>query len=91
VIQTNTFFFEDSSMSVFWRLGLWATAVIAWTVCSGVRAASLPEDITALQHGWARTYYTLPESQKEAAFTQLEAQAADAVARNPGRAEPLVW
>jgi tetratricopeptide (TPR) repeat protein len=84
-------FSEESSMSVFWRLALWAIAVITWTACSGVHAESLPDDIATLQHGWARAYYVLPESQKESAFTQLEAQATDLVARNPGRAEPLVW
>ena len=78
-------------MTVFWRLALWATAVIAWTVCSGVRAESLPDGIASLQHGWARAYYVLPEAQKEAAFVQLEAQAEALVAGNPGRAEPLVW
>lgn len=78
-------------MSVFWRLFLWATAVIAWTLCSGVRAGALPDDISALQHGWARAYYSLPDAQKKPAFAQLEAQAAEVVAGNPGRAEPLVW
>lgn len=78
-------------MSVFWRLALWATAVIAWTMCGGVRAASLDDDIAALQHGWAHAYYTAPEPQKNAAFEALESRAASVVSQYPGRAEPLVW
>lgn len=78
-------------MTVIRRLALWATAVAAWTLSGGVHAQSLPDDIALLQHGWASAYYTVPEAQKNATFERLETQAAEAVARHPGRAEPLVW
>jgi tetratricopeptide (TPR) repeat protein len=78
-------------MDVFWRLALWAISVIAWTVCGGVRAEALPDDIALLQHGWANAYYAVPKPQKASAFERLETQAAEAVARHPDRAEPLVW
>lgn len=57
----------------------------------GARAERLPDDLAALQHGWANAYYTVPEKQKNTAFEALEQQAATLVAHNAGRAEPLVW
>ncbi|MGQ0620223.1 MAG: tetratricopeptide repeat protein [Panacagrimonas sp.] len=60
-------------------------------VTSFARADVLSDDVIALQHGWARAYYSVPEKQKDAEFTRLDTSAAEAVKRNAGRAEPLVW
>ncbi|MGQ0530507.1 MAG: tetratricopeptide repeat protein [Panacagrimonas sp.] len=57
----------------------------------GARAAGLPDDLAALQHDWAKAYYAVPTTQKNAAFEALEQQAAALVNSNAGRAEPLVW
>lgn len=54
-------------------------------------ADGLDDDIAAIQHGWAHAYYTVEDAQKEHAFESLAAQADQAVARYPGRAEPMVW
>lgn len=54
-------------------------------------ADAVDDGIAGLQHGWAEAYYKTPAAQKEKAFEQLSAQAADFVAQNPTRAEPLVW
>lgn len=78
-------------MTVHRRVASCMTVLIVWALCGAARAGSLPDDITALQHGWANAYYTVPEAQKQATFEQLETQAVDAVARHPGRAEPLAW
>lgn len=61
-------------------------------LCFGAaRADTVLSDVGGLQHGWAQAYYTLPKGEKDAAFARLEDEAGLAVARNPGRAEPLVW
>ena len=54
-------------------------------------ADAVDEGVAGLQHGWAEAYYKTPAAQKEKAFEQLSAQAADLVVQNPARAEPLVW
>jgi tetratricopeptide (TPR) repeat protein len=54
-------------------------------------ADGVGDNITELQHGWAKAYYQVPEKQKEAAFKELAAKAHQVSAANPGRAEPLVW
>lgn len=69
--------------------------VVAFAAALGItsfaRADMLSDDVAALQHGWARAYYSVPEKQKDAEFTRLDASAAEAVKRSAGRAEPLVW
>lgn len=68
-------------------------SVLLLTICvfGSARAAGLPEDLAAIQHGWANAYYSVPDKQKNAAFGGLDHNAAALVAQNPGRAEPLVW
>lgn len=54
-------------------------------------AATLDEEILAIQHEWARIQYQLPENKREAAFEKLEAKADQLVRDNPQRAEPRIW
>lgn len=72
---------------VFLRLLL----VAALAFSGAASADSAVSDVEHLQHGWAHVYYTLPKDQKDAEFDKLEEEARLAMARNPGRAEPLVW
>lgn len=70
------------------RYGLLA----ALLTCTGLaRADAVSEGITAVQHGWANAYYSVPDKQKEKTFEALAQQAARLAQQNPGRAEPLVW
>lgn len=68
-----------------------SAVLLGLCIFGGARAQSLPDDLAALQHGWASAYYAVPEKQKNAAFESLEQQASALVARNAGRPEPLVW
>jgi len=72
---------------------LFRSAVIglAFGYCVSAYADTTATDVQSLQHGWAQAYYTLPKEQKDRAFAKLEEEAALSVARNPGRAEPLIW
>jgi tetratricopeptide (TPR) repeat protein len=54
-------------------------------------ADTVTDNVTDLQHGWAKAYYQTPESQKETAFKELAAKAHQISSTNGGRAEPLVW
>jgi tetratricopeptide (TPR) repeat protein len=54
-------------------------------------AATLDEDIVALQHGWAQVYYQTPKAQQGARIEELARQSADVLARHPQRAEPMIW
>jgi tetratricopeptide (TPR) repeat protein len=68
------------------------SALLAALSLSGAALAdTVTSDVEHLQHGWAQIYYALPKDQKDAAFDKLEEEAELASARNPGRAEPLVW
>lgn len=64
---------------------------LAMSFAGAARADALGDDIARLQHGWAEAYYQTPEKQQEARFEVLAQQAAQASARHPGRAEPLIW
>ncbi|MDB5972552.1 MAG: hypothetical protein JWQ90_5002 [Hydrocarboniphaga sp.] len=54
-------------------------------------ADALGERIAGLQHGWAQSYYQLPEAQKPASFDALIGTAASVAAEYPARAEPMIW
>ncbi|WP_349255324.1 TRAP transporter TatT component family protein [Spectribacter hydrogenooxidans] len=57
-----------------------------------VHAGDLPADLRELQHAWAHANYQIEdEARKEAAFEELEKQAAALKAAYPGRAEALIW
>lgn len=64
---------------------------VALIAASVARADVTADDLTALQHAWARANYVVSEKEREAAFEPVATQAEMAVARSPGRAEPLVW
>lgn len=74
------------------RAGARALALLVLLGCTAsARADAVADDVAKLQHGWAAAYYQVPKGDKDDAFERLETEAAGAVARNPGRAEPLVW
>jgi tetratricopeptide (TPR) repeat protein len=58
---------------------------------SGTALADFDADLLAIQTRWAGANYSPAGDAKEAAFDKLMADAAAFTARNPGRAEPLIW
>jgi tetratricopeptide (TPR) repeat protein len=51
----------------------------------------LDEDISSLQHDWAKAYYQTPDKQKNDAFDALSARAHMLTVDNPGHPEPMIW
>ena len=70
-----------------------ATLVLALsaTLGSGAALADFDADLLAIQTRWADANYSPKGDAREAAFDKLMADAAAFTARNPGRAEPLIW
>ena len=58
---------------------------------TSLHAAGMMDDIRELQQEWARIKYQTSESEQEKQFEALAARASEVAARNPGKAEPLVW
>jgi tetratricopeptide (TPR) repeat protein len=58
---------------------------------SGAARADFDADLLAIQTRWADANYAPDSDAREAAFDRLMADAAALTARNPGRAEPLIW
>lgn len=54
-------------------------------------AASLDDEIRALQQQWAQVKYQTAKEQQDAAFERLTQQAEATVGHYPDRAEPLIW
>lgn len=52
---------------------------------------SLEDAIADVGHRWAKVNYHTPDSEKEAAFLPLIANARQLSQSYPGRAEPLIW
>jgi tetratricopeptide (TPR) repeat protein len=71
------------------------TFVTALALLASLGSAAAPAEFdTALldiQTQWADANYSPDGNAKEAAFDNLQAQAAAFTARYPGRAEPLIW
>lgn len=53
--------------------------------------AGVDQDVTKLQHEWERVKYQTAPADQEKEFERLVAEADQAVARNQGRAETLIW
>lgn len=70
-----------------------AALALVLTALMSPRAAlaDFDSDLLAIQTRWADTNYSPTGDAKEAAFDKLMADAAAFTARNPGRAEPLIW
>jgi len=70
-------------------------ALLAATMVIGAPAtawAGMTEDVKAINDGWAHiTYEVHGSSTQTKALDKLAAQAAQLVARYPGKAEPLLW
>lgn len=64
---------------------------LASLAASGTALADFDAELLAIQTRWADANYSPPGDAKEAAFDKLMADAAAFTARNPGRAEPLIW
>lgn len=58
---------------------------------TGTARADFDADLLAIQTRWADANYSPDGDAREAAFDKLMADAAAFSARNPGRAEPLIW
>lgn len=56
-----------------------------------LQATTLADDISDLQHEWARIKYQAGESEQEKLYEALAARAGTVTERYPGKAEPLVW
>ena len=54
-------------------------------------AATVDEDVRALQHDWEAIRYQAPAPEREKRFAELAAKAHEMSAAHPGRSEPLVW
>lgn len=52
---------------------------------------SLEDAVADVGHRWAKVNYRTPDSEKEAAFLPLIANARQVSQSYPGRAEPLIW
>jgi len=68
-----------------------ATLVLASALAAGPAVAGFDSDLLAIQTRWADANYSPAGDAKEAAFDKLISDAAAFTARNPGRAEPLIW
>ncbi|MEQ1801824.1 MAG: tetratricopeptide repeat protein [Gammaproteobacteria bacterium] len=64
---------------------------LAGALGSGAALADFDSDLLAIQTRWADANYSPDGDAKEAAFDKLITDAAAFTARNPGRAEPLIW
>ena len=64
---------------------------VAGLLGSDAARADFDADLLAIQTRWADANYSARGDAKEAAFDKLMADAAAFSARNPGRAEPLIW
>ena len=66
-------------------------ASLSSAAAPGAAAAEFETELLAIQTSWADANYAPDGEAREAAFDNLEAQAAAFSARYPGRAEPLIW
>ena len=53
--------------------------------------AAVEDDVSKLQHDWERVKYQSAPAEQEKEFERLAKDADQAVLRNPGRAEALIW
>ena len=65
--------------------------VLLMLCCGTAYADAMMDDITMLQHAWAKGYYSTPEGRQEDYFDALRKQAHEVASKYPNRAEPLIW
>ncbi len=65
--------------------------LVALNVAGYAAQPALEESIADLGHRWAKISYQTPDSEKEAAFRTLIADAQQLSQSYPDRAEPLIW
>lgn len=58
---------------------------------AGAQAAPVDDAVSQLQHRWEEIKYATPAGEQEQRFAALEAEAGQALARYPNRAEVLIW
>jgi tetratricopeptide (TPR) repeat protein len=68
-----------------------AFGLLPGAVAETASTPAFDAELLAIQTDWARANYQLDGDAQEAAFDKLIEQAAAFTARNPGRAEPLIW
>jgi len=66
-------------------------AALLFLLSTRLSAATLADDISDLQHEWARIKYQASESEQETLYEALASRADAVTARYPDKAEPLVW
>lgn len=66
-------------------------ATLALLQALPVRAATVSEAVSELQHDWEAIRYQRPASEREKGFEALAAKAHKVSEAFPGRPEPLVW
>jgi len=68
------------------------SALAATFVLFSASAPAAPaEDVAHLQQSWAQIKYQTPAASQEARFAQLRDEAEQAVSRNAGNADTLIW
>tara|TARA_R110000822_G_scaffold56144_12_gene142064 strand:+ start:626 stop:1279 length:654 start_codon:yes stop_codon:yes gene_type:complete len=73
-------------------VGRWARRlVLSLALCSGLAAAELPADVTALQDDWAVAYFNTTGDAQETAMAELVTRSEAVVAAHPDTAEALIW
>jgi len=69
-----------------------AVAAMVLAATPTITIAGVTEDVKAINDGWAHIVYEVRGSSTQTkALDALARQAAQIVARNPGKAEPLLW
>lgn len=77
---------------LFSALLLASTTLAATASADSAAEANASEAVTRLQTGWAEAKYAMTAPDKQlSALTALESEAADAAAKNPQAAGPLIW
>lgn len=75
-------------MNTFFRA---AVPALAFLAAGAALAAPVDDAVAQLQHRWEEVKYATPANQQERGFQALAAEADQALARYPDRAEMLIW
>lgn len=68
-----------------------AVPALAWLAAAAAFASPVDDTVGQLQHRWEEVKYATPAGQQERGFQALSAEADQALARYPDRAEVLIW
>ena len=72
-----------------------ALGALVLSLLAGIFQSAIAEEMSdrlaTLGHAWAKVYYGTPESEQEAGYPPLIAEARTIAASHPDKAEPLIW